>query len=166
VRAVTAGIPADGLLQRSSAALVYPNAGVQMAGLWIEMPNGVRASSVPIEQAFTICYAVRFDCAVSRPIFGIRLSTTQGQLLFATNTLMMGKSTPEYNPGDVQIVRWPVRPGLGAMDCFISCGCSLTDDPHHFLMREVDSYQFTITGVPKSRGLGTLVDPPILEDRP
>ena len=141
-----AGIPQSNRLPHCEAAVLYPQNGAQVLGLWIEQEDGTVSTTIRTGKPFKICYAVRFTTAAMQPIFGTRLTTAQGDVLIGVNTKLVGVVTPDYAPGDIEIVRWPVMPGLAAADYFVSCGVSLFDDPLHFLAREVDAYRFAITG--------------------
>jgi homopolymeric O-antigen transport system ATP-binding protein len=155
-------IPADGKLPRCSAAIIYPSDGAQMAGLWLEDQAGRVTPLVQANESFSICYAIKFDHAVSHPLFGFRLATTRGDVLIASNCRMMGLPTRAYDAGRTAVIKWPVLPGLAAGDYFISCGCSLEDDPHKFLLREVDGYQFSILGRRQHGGLLSLSAKPLI----
>ena len=89
---------------------------------------------------------MRFNVPAMQPVFGTRVATARGDVLIGVNTKLANVQTPDYAVGDVEIVRWPVQPGLSPGDYFISCGCSMFDDPLNFLVREVDAYRFAITG--------------------
>jgi lipopolysaccharide transport system ATP-binding protein len=157
------GVPKLGLLGRSTAAVSYPNVGVELLGLWLENQAGEVVSTVELDHPFAICYGLRFDREVDRPVFGVRVATVRGELLVATNTLMMDASTGLYQPGQVEIVRWPIKPGLTVADYFISCGVSTVADPYQFLLREVDAYQFTVGGKWNSSALASLAGRPVIK---
>jgi lipopolysaccharide transport system ATP-binding protein len=160
-----AGLPESGMLQRSPAVVSYPGDGVELLGLWLEDRDGHVIASVPVGHSFRACYALRFTRRVEHPVFGIRVTTTRGDVLIATNTLMMEKTVGHYEPGEVEIVRWPIMPGLTAGDYFISCGCSEVETPYRFLMREVDAYQFAVVGKWRSSGLCSLNSAPLLRSQ-
>jgi lipopolysaccharide transport system ATP-binding protein len=151
-----AAIPTTGLLSRSPAAIVYPAAGVELAGVWLEDDQNAVAATVAVDQPFSICYALRFGFLTEMPVFGLRVNTTRGDCLIATNTQMTGVGTAVFSAGEAVVVRWPILPGLAVGDYFISCGCSLDDDVYRFLMREVDGYQFSVTGSQRQSGLCSL----------
>jgi len=155
-------IPASGLLSRSSAAIVYPNHGVELLGFWLENAGGRPAVTIPVNEPFSICYALRFGVAVPRPVFGIRLATTRGDCMFATNTRMMQVPTRDFAAGQSVVVRWPIGPGLAVSDYFVSCGCSLEDDIYRFLMREVDGYLFSVVGLTRQTGLCSINGKPVI----
>lgn len=156
------GIPQAGRLARGEAAVLYPTQGAEVLGLWLEQEDGSVCQMVRAGKSFRICYAVRFTVSAMQPVFGTRVATARGDVLIGINTKVAGVITPDYAPGDVEIVRWPVMPGLAAGDYFISCGCSLFDDPLHFLAREVDAYRFAITGAAPTGALCNLTGPPLL----
>jgi lipopolysaccharide transport system ATP-binding protein len=155
-------IPHTGRLTRSSAAIIYPNAGVELVGVWLENQDNQITTTVPIDQPFTICYALRFTTAVQRPVFGIRVNTTRGDCMIATNTQMQHITAGDFSAGETTILRWPILPGLAVGDYFVSTGCSLEDDIHRFLMREVDGYQFSVTGPRAQAGLCSLNGLPVI----
>jgi lipopolysaccharide transport system ATP-binding protein len=157
------GIPQVGQLSRSSAGVSYPRHGVELLGMWVENAAGELVSSVQLDQPFTICYGLRFDRAVDRPVFGVRVATVRGELLVATNTVMMDRPTGSYQPGQVEVIRWPIKAGLTVAEYFISCGVSTVDEPYQFLMREVDAFQFSVAGQWRSSALASLVEMPILK---
>jgi ABC-type polysaccharide/polyol phosphate transport system ATPase subunit len=157
------GVPTVGLLPRSPAAVSYPREGVELLGVWLENDAGELVSSVNLDQPFTICYGLRFHQAVEKPVFGVRVATVRGELLVATNTVMMDRSTGSYQPGQLEIVRWPIKPGLTVAEYFISCGVSTVAEPYQFLMREVDAFQFSVVGQWKSSALASLVENPVLK---
>lgn len=159
-RAEADGVPKLGLLGRSAAAVSYPSDGVELLGVWLENDAGEVITSAELDRPFTICYGLRFDREIDRPVFGVRVATVKGELLVATNTLMMDTSTGHYQPGQVEIVRWPIKPGLTVADYFISCGVSTVADPYQFLLREVDAYQFTVGGKWNSSALASLAGRP------
>jgi len=158
----TPAIPRQGLLGRSAAAIVYDKRGVEMLGAWLENSSGELLTSVKVATRFSICYALRFSERVERPVFGIRLNTTRGECLLATNTVMMGAKVGGVESGQTVVMRWPILPGLAVSDYFISCGCSVEDDLHRFLMREVDGYQFSVTGEAIQGGLCSLNEMPTM----
>jgi ABC-type polysaccharide/polyol phosphate transport system ATPase subunit len=155
-------IPAEGSLSRSPAAIVYPNAGVELLALWLEKHDRQITATIPIGEPFSICYALRFTGAVQRPLFGIRVATTRGDCMIATNTQMQQSTTGDFSAGETAVIRWPILPGLAVGDYFVSTGCSLDDDVHRFLMREVDGYQFSVTGSRIQAGLCSLNGPPVI----
>jgi lipopolysaccharide transport system ATP-binding protein len=150
---LTAAIPATGLLPKSEAAVLYPDHGAELLGMWIENDRGQIASNVRLGDRFTICYAVRFHREQANPVFGIRIATIRGDLLVATNTEMCHAGTGKYAAGDVEIVRWAIGPGLNVGTYFISCGVSEPGEVRRFLLREVDSYQLDVTGDSQSGGM-------------
>jgi ABC-type polysaccharide/polyol phosphate transport system ATPase subunit len=156
------GIPQSDRLVHCEAAVLYPQNGADIVGLWIEQEDGTVSTTIRTGKSFQICYAVRFTRAAMQPIFGTRLVTAQGDVLIGVNTKMVGVITPDYSPGDIEIIRWPVMPGLAAGDYFISCGVSLYEDPLHFLAREVDAYRFAVTGAVATGALCHLTSAPIL----
>jgi hypothetical protein len=160
--AAPGSIPQTGRLARSAAAIVYPGAGVELVGVWLEDEQGKTAAAISVNQAFSICYAIRFSSPIDRPLFGIRLNTTRGDCLIATNTRMMQMTAGAFSAGETVVVRWPILPGLGVGDYFVSCGCSLEEDIYRFLMREVDGYQFSIIGESRQAGLCCLSGVPQL----
>ncbi len=155
-------LPEQGMLMRSAAAVVYPALGAELLGLWIEDANGNTLATVDVEQPFNICYGIRFSQDVDRPVFGIRINTIKGDCLVATNSQLCGISYPAVSAEDQFIVRWPMDAGLSVGDYFISCGCSVEEDMHRFLMREVDGYQFAVIGESRQRGLCHLNRQPVL----
>jgi len=165
VRRPAAEVPTEGLLARSRAAVIYPTVGIQLLGVWLEDSAGHIVQTVRVDEPVSICYSVRFTVAQKNPVFGTRVYNIRGDPLVATSTLMQGMSVGPYNAGESEVIRWPLRPGLGVGDYFISCGCSLQDDPHHFLFREVDAYQFTVLGSPRCSGILNLLDAPQLSSR-
>ena len=118
-----------------------------------------------VDEPATICYALRFDSEQENPLFGTRLTNIRGDPLVGTNTQMQGVPVGHYNAGDSEVVRWPLRPGLGVGDYFITCGCSRHDDPHHFLVREVDAYQFSVLGTGRCNGVCNLLEAPQLSSQ-
>jgi lipopolysaccharide transport system ATP-binding protein len=160
-----AEIPTDGLLARSRAAVVYPVTGAEILGVWVEDKDGRITPTLQVDEPGAICYALRFTSAQENPLFGTRLTNIRGDPLVGTNTQMQGVSAGHYNAGDSEVVRWPLRPGLGVGDYFITCGCSQHDDPHNFLVREVDAYQFAVVGTARCSGLCDLLEPPLLSSR-
>jgi len=161
-RALAAHIPVSGLLTRSEAAVSYPEAGSRLLSVWIENAAGQTTSLVPVDHPFTLCYAVRFDRPVSEPVFGMRIATIRGEAILGTNTLLHRLDTKTFESGAVLVIRWPILPGLGLGDYFISCGCSRPEDPLNFYLREVDAYQFRVVGESTSLGLCSLSATPIL----
>ncbi len=155
-------IPADAYRARSPAAIVYPVSGVELLGLWLEDHAGPVTAAIQVDEPFFICYALRFHVDVQRPVLGFRITTTRGEVMIATNTQMQHVDTPHLGSGQAIAVRWPVNPGLEVADYFVSCGCSLNDDVHQFLMREVDGYQFSITGERRQSGLCCLSRTPAI----
>jgi hypothetical protein len=153
------------LLARSRAAVVYPVTGADLLGVWIEDAAGRVVQTLNVDEPASICYALRFTEPQEGPVFGTRLTNIRGDPLVGTNTQMQGVSVGHYNAGDSEVIRWPLRPGLGVGDYFISCGCALRDDPHHFLLREVDAYQFAVLGTPRCSGVCNLLDTPQLSSR-
>src|SRR5207237_7970477 len=109
--------------------------------------------------AFNICYAVRFDREQQSVLFGLRLSSIRGDWILGTNTAMHGIVTPSYHARQVEVVRWPAQAGLGVGEYFITCGCAHSgvttadDSSQHFLLREVDAYQFSVRANASSQGL-------------
>ncbi|HXE53683.1 MAG TPA: ABC transporter ATP-binding protein [Tepidisphaeraceae bacterium] len=156
------GVPQSGRLARCEAAVLYPSGGAEVLGLWLELEDGTVTQMVRAGKPFRICYALRFVAPAMQPVFGTRVTTARGDVLIGINTKMTGVITPDYALGDVEIVRWPVMAGLAAGDYFISCGCSLYDDPLHFLAREVDAYRFAITGAAATGALCNLTGAPLL----
>ena len=142
--------------------MLYPNHGAEFIGLWLEQEDGTVTQLVRAGKPFKICYAVRFNEPALQPVFGTRVATARGDVLIGVNTKVSGVRTPDYAPGDVEIVRWPVMPGLAAGDYFVSCGCSTYDDPLHFLAREVDAYRFAVTGAAATGALCQLTGMPLL----
>ena len=156
------GIPQSGRLPRSEAAVFYPETGAEVLALWLENDQGEVIQLVRAGKPFKICYAMRFNAAAMQPVFGTRIATARGDVLIGINTKLANVDTPDYAVGDVEIVRWPVLPGLSPGDYFISCGCSEFDDPLNFLVREVDAYRFVITGAAPKGALCQLTGPPQL----
>jgi len=156
------GIPTSGKLPRSEAAVFYPETGAEVLALWLEDEAGEVIQLVRAGKPFKICYAMRFNAQALQPVFGTRIATARGDVLIGVNTKLAKVPTPDYAVGDVEIVRWPVQPGLSPGDYFISCGCSMFDDPLSFLVREVDAYRFAITGAAPTGALCQLTDKPIL----
>jgi ABC-type polysaccharide/polyol phosphate transport system ATPase subunit len=156
------GVPQSGRLTHGEAAVLYPNHGAEVLGLWLEQEDGTVTQLVRAGKPFKICYAVRFTAPALQPVFGTRVATARGDVLIGVNTKVAGIVTPDYVAGDIEIVRWPVMAGLAAGDYFVSCGCSTYDDPLHFLTREVDAYRFAITGAAATGALCQLTGVPIL----
>ncbi|CAN5397325.1 ABC transporter ATP-binding protein [soil metagenome] len=155
-------IPTQGLLARSTAALVYPGESVELQSVWVESHAGKVTASAMVDQPFSICYAVRFKQPVPNAVFGVRVSTIRGELLVATNTVMMSQPIGAYEAGQTEIVRWPIKPGLAVGEYFISCGVSTVEHPYQFLTREVDAYRFAVDGQSRSGALCSLGETPLL----
>ncbi len=155
-------IPTDNLLARSTAALIYPGQSVEITAVWIEDYTGRVTASAEVDRPLSICYAVRFKEPIANAVFGIRVSTIRGELLVATNTLMMHQPVDPYAAGQTEIVRWPLKPGLAVGEYFISCGISTVESPYEFLTREVDAYRFAIDGKTRSGALCSLGESPQL----
>ena len=155
-------IPTEGLLARSTAALLYAGHAVEVAAVWVEDHTGRVTSSGRVDESLSICYAVRFKDAVAHPVFGVRVSTIRGEILVATNTLMMDRDVRSYAAGETEIVRWPIKPGLAVDEYFITCGISTVENPYEFLVREVDGYRFAIEGKSRSGALCSIVESPEL----
>ena len=160
-----AKVPTEGLLTRSRAAVLYPASGAELLGVWVEDGAGRVVQTLQVDESASICYALRFTSPQDNPVFGTRVTNIRGDPLVVTNTQVQGVSVGRYNAGDSEVVRWPLRPGLGIGDYFISCGCSLHHDPQQFLLREVDAYQFTVLGTPRCWGVCSLLDAPQLSNR-
>jgi ABC-type polysaccharide/polyol phosphate transport system ATPase subunit len=159
-------IPESACLPRSSAAIIYPPGGAELLGVWLENAAGTPTATVRVDEPLAICYALRFNVAVARPVFGIRVATTRGDCLISTNTRLLDQPTGDFAAGQVGLVRWPILPGLTVGDYFISCGCSWEDDLYRFLMREVDGYQFSVTGQWRQSGLCSLNGMPLIGRAP
>jgi ABC-type polysaccharide/polyol phosphate transport system ATPase subunit len=153
-------IPKNGCLNRSEASVIYPSNGAELMAFWLEDQDGRPIQAVPVGAQFKLCYALRFSRTEKSPVFGMRIVTVRGELVTGANTQVRDIETPAYNPGDIEIVRWPVAPGLGVGDYFISCGCSRREDAMQFLMREVDAYQLCVRGANRSFGVTDLVRNP------
>jgi ABC-type polysaccharide/polyol phosphate transport system ATPase subunit len=158
-------IPADGTLPRSRAAVLYPSSGAELLGVWVEDSAGRVVQTLKVDEPGSICYALRFTTPQDNPVFGTRVTNIRGDPVVVTNTQVQGVSVGRYSAGESEVVRWPLRAGLGVGDYFISCGCALHDDPQQFLLREVDAYQFAVTGTPRCWGVCTLLDAPQLSSR-
>lgn len=155
-------IPTDGLLPRSEAAVLYPAHGVELLGLWVENQAGERVNTVGVDEPFTINYAIRFGARQEAPVFGTRVATIRGELLIGSNTELFRVPTGTYEPGDIEIVRWPILPGLNAGRYFISCGVSEPGVDQKYLLREVDAYEIAVTGPVRAAGLLNLTGAPVL----
>jgi len=157
-----AELPApDQLLLAAESAIFYPPSGASVLGMWLENSAGKPIASVPADEPFTVCYAIRLDAPADHPVFGIRIATIRGDVLISTNSRIMAVSTPTYCAGETQIVRWPILPGLTVGEYFISCGCSRAHDDF-FLARHVDAYRLSVIGQWRSSGLCALAQPPLL----
>jgi len=154
-------VPADGLLARGAAAIVYPSTGAELVGVWLECSKG-RGATMGVDEGFSICYGLRFGIEIENPVFGIRVATTRGDCLISTNTHMQGVETGRFLVGETVIVKWPILPGLATGDYFISCGCSWPDETMRFLMRQVDAFQFSVSGPWRQSGLCSLNGQPII----
>jgi len=155
-------IPGQGVLQKSTAALIYPGESVEIIATWVENQTGHVTSSAAVDQPLSICYAVQFKSPVPRPCFGVRVSTIRGEVLVATNTIMMEQPVRDYAAGETEIVRWPIKPGLAVDEYFITCGISTVENPYEFLTREVDAYRFAVEGKSRSGALCSIVETPML----
>ncbi|MGA2581911.1 MAG: ABC transporter ATP-binding protein [Tepidisphaeraceae bacterium] len=154
-------VPVEGLLARGAAAIVYPSTGAELLGVWLECSTG-RGATVRLDEGFSICYGLRFGIEIENPVFGIRVATTRGDCLISTNTHMQGVETGRFLVGETVIVKWPILPGLATGDYFISCGCSWPDETMRFLMRQVDAFQFSVSGAWRQSGLCSLNGQPII----
>ena len=164
VQPPSAVVPAGALLPRTQAALLYPSQGAELAGVWLEDANHQPIRSVRLGQQFFICYAVRFIEAAEQIIFGTRIATIRGDFIFGSNTDMCHQPPRDFEPGQLQVVRWPIRPGLNSGDYFITCGVTRGRASNNFLVREVDAYHLIVTGASTSGGLCHLADQPILSE--
>ncbi len=157
-------IPPSGVLQRSTAALTYAGHAAEIVAAWVEDHTGRVTPSASVDQPLTICYAVRFKSPIAHPVFGVRVSTIRGEVLVATNTLMMDHQVASYTAGEVAIVSWPVKPGLAVDEYFITCGISTVESPYEFLVREVDGYRFAVEGRSRSGALCSIVESPVITE--
>ncbi len=153
-------IPESGALARTSAAVMYAGHAAEIVAAWVEDHTGRVTPSAAVDQQLSICYAVRFKAPVAHPVFGVRVSTIRGEVLVATNTLMMDRQVASYANGEMAIVRWPVKPGLAVDEYFITCGVSTVENPYEFLVREVDGYRFAVEGRSRSGALCSIVESP------
>ncbi|MEO7155907.1 MAG: Wzt carbohydrate-binding domain-containing protein [Vicinamibacterales bacterium] len=150
------------MLQRSTAALTYAGHAAEIIAAWVEDHTGRVTPSAAVDQPLTICYAVRFKVDTAHPVFGVRVSTIRGEILVATNTLMMDREVSAYKAGETAIVRWPIKPGLAVDEYFITCGISTVENPYEFLVREVDGYRFAVEGRSRSGALCSIVESPAI----
>lgn len=163
-KAPPAEIPQKSLLPRTTAAVLYPAVDAELLGVWLEDANHTPVRTVRLGQPFFICYAVQFAAEALEVVFGTRIATIRGDFLVGSNSDMCKLPARDYQAGQTQIVRWPVRAGLNTGDYFITCGISTGRGTKNFLIREVDAYHLAVVGSSTSGGLCHLTDSPILSE--
>jgi ABC-type polysaccharide/polyol phosphate transport system ATPase subunit len=135
---------------------IYGDGSASIDEIWFENLAGDRISSSAIGQNFYYCYKTEFHDSVENPVFGMRITTVQGQVLVGANTQTCRLDTGSYRTGDSVVVRWKIANCLNLGTYFFSCGCSY-DNRDQFLCRKVDATKLVVIGSSIESGVLTAI---------
>jgi ABC-type polysaccharide/polyol phosphate transport system ATPase subunit len=89
----------------SGADSPSPAAAAQVLNAWFESPDGQVTLSTKQRESCIARADVRFLAPVEEPIFAIALQNEAGQIVFATNTLIAGAATGNFDAGTTAAIR-------------------------------------------------------------
>jgi lipopolysaccharide transport system ATP-binding protein len=118
----------------------YGNRKANIVESWIEAENGERVERIEPNQTFRWCYAVDFYASSEQAIFGLRMVNVEGQVIYATNSLILDKTTYRATAGERRLIQFTIATeALPPGDYFFSAGVSeRIEGDDHFLHRRTD----------------------------
>ncbi|MBZ9909338.1 ABC transporter ATP-binding protein [Mesorhizobium sp. BR115XR7A] len=118
----------------------YGNRKATVVETWIETPGGERVESVNPPDPFRWCYTVDFNADADRIVFGMRMVNVEGQVIYATNSLILDKSTFKVTARSRRTACFSIpTEALPPGDYFFSAGVSeRVEGEDHFLHRRTD----------------------------
>lgn len=146
----------------ASAEKSYGDGRAVIEGIAITDNSGGRINVVPIGSEFVVSYAVRFLDAVTKPVFGMLITTREGVSVFGTNTADQESSNAEFVADDMLRLSFKLTNNLGPGIYYLTCGIHSKDHPDGlvYIHRRMDAYLFRSLALeqrPLSVGLAHLL---------
>ncbi len=106
----------------------------------------------------TLCFAVYFEQAFKKIIYGMTIKTTDGKTVYGTNNRLKKQLYSVNKSGDVAEIKFEFIANLAAGDYFISLGVAADDDEkdHVPLDRRYDLIHFKVADDQQSFGIAEL----------
>jgi lipopolysaccharide transport system ATP-binding protein len=119
----------------------YGNRKASIVETWVETRQGERVERIELPDSFRWCYAVDFKAPSSQIVFGMRMVNVEGQVIYATNSLILNDARFKADAGERRVVRFSIATSaLPPGDYFFSAGVSeRVEGDDHFLHRRTDT---------------------------
>ena len=150
-----ATIPDTGLLPAETPAPGSDDA-VRLEGVWLESAKGQVLDAPRAHVPFDICWAVRFARPAAAPGFRLELIDAAGQVLGECDTEPTQVRTGVYEPGVVEMVRSPLRRGVGAGEYRVVCTCTVPREGGEAVTEHVASCRLKVIGSGPLRAVADL----------
>lgn len=136
----------------------YGDKKAEIIEVWIESHEGERINSIFINQNFNWCYKVKFNSSIDKCNFGMKLVSTDGLILFGTNSEISAISLVKCFESETKIIKFELRSNpLTPGDYFLSAGVSENIDGNdYFLHRRTDSFHLKIRGTEQQNYVGII----------
>ena len=105
-----------------------------------------------------LCFAVYFEHAFEKVIYGMTIKTTDGKTVYGTNNRLKKQEFSATKPGDIVEIKFEFIANLAAGDYFISLGIATDHDEkdHIPLDRRYDLVHFKVADDQQSFGVAEL----------
>lgn len=119
----------------------YGNRKASIVETWVETHQGERVERIELPDSFRWCYTVDFKAPSSQIVFGMRMVNVEGQVIYATNSLLLNDTRFKADAGERRVVRFSIATSaLPPGDYFFSAGVSESvEGDDHFLHRRTDT---------------------------
>jgi lipopolysaccharide transport system ATP-binding protein len=129
-----------------SCEMVYGDGRADIEAAWIEDLAGKRVNVIESGASFRWCYRVRFNEALSNPIFAMMLKTREGIALYGADAGSLKFTKFIAIAGECYDVVFELVNVLAPGIYYLNCGVRLeSEDGVEFLSRRVDSAILRIT---------------------
>jgi lipopolysaccharide transport system ATP-binding protein len=128
----------------TSAEKTYGDGRAVIESIAIADDSGDHANVIPIGAEFVVSYAVKFLDTVTKPVFGMLITTREGVSVFGTNTTDLESSNREFVAHDNLQVSFKLTNNLGPGIYYLTCGIHSKDHPDGlvYIHRRMDAYLF------------------------
>jgi lipopolysaccharide transport system ATP-binding protein len=129
---------------RVSAEKSYGDGRASIESIAIVDGSGEHVNVIPNGAEFVVAYAVKFIDTVTKPVFGMMVTTREGVCVFGTNTTDQESSNREFVANDELRISFKLTNNLGPGIYYLTCGIHSKDHPDGlvYIHRRMDAYLF------------------------
>lgn len=140
----------SGELAVASPPRTYGSEEAEIIETWFENSAGQKVTKIKAGEGFSWCYDLRAHQDVACPAFGMKITTTDGLVVYATNSDLLEEPSADLKAGEMRRVKFRIASNnIAGGDYFFSAGLSKQiEGAFLFLYRLVDVGHLKIESLP------------------